>query len=154
MNDYDTPEIRCSLRNLSRVTEWVEFEGCHGISRVLLRNQSRIVTESVEVCHGSNGCYSCPTKEKFKKKKKRRHISRTLVFSSLRVLKMAAHDIWKKKSKKYCPHINNSREELYIIRTCTCGHCRFKACSYMFMITFWKFFYWKKFFFSNSITYV
>ena len=22
MNDYDTPEIRCSLRNLSRVTEW------------------------------------------------------------------------------------------------------------------------------------
>ena len=23
MNDYDTPEIRCSLRNLSRVTEWL-----------------------------------------------------------------------------------------------------------------------------------
>ena len=22
INDYDTPEIRCSLRNLSRVTEW------------------------------------------------------------------------------------------------------------------------------------
>ena len=22
MNDYDTPEIRCSVRNLSRVTEW------------------------------------------------------------------------------------------------------------------------------------
>ena len=22
MNDYDTPEIRCSLWNLSRVTEW------------------------------------------------------------------------------------------------------------------------------------
>ena len=22
MNDYDTPEIRCSLQNLSRVTEW------------------------------------------------------------------------------------------------------------------------------------
>ena len=24
MNDYDTPEIRCSLRNLSRVTEWLQ----------------------------------------------------------------------------------------------------------------------------------
>lgn len=60
---------------------------------------------------------------------------------------MVAHDIWKKKFKKYCPHINNSREELDIIRTCTCGHYRFKfACSYMFMITFWKIFYWKKFF--------
>ena len=23
MNDYDTPEIRCSVRNLSRVTEWL-----------------------------------------------------------------------------------------------------------------------------------
>ena len=25
MNDYDTPEIRCSLRNLSRVTEWGRY---------------------------------------------------------------------------------------------------------------------------------
>ena len=24
MIDYDTPEIRCSLRNLSRVTEWLK----------------------------------------------------------------------------------------------------------------------------------
>ena len=35
MNDYDMPEIRCSLRNLSRVTEWYEsaeacrvYQGC------------------------------------------------------------------------------------------------------------------------------
>ena len=26
MNDYDTPEIRCSLRNLSRVTKWLRTE--------------------------------------------------------------------------------------------------------------------------------
>ena len=25
INDYDTPEIRCSLRNLSRVTEWFQL---------------------------------------------------------------------------------------------------------------------------------
>ena len=31
MNDYDTPEIRCSLRNLSRVTEW--FLACDGRRR-------------------------------------------------------------------------------------------------------------------------
>ena len=36
MNDYDTPEIRCSLRNLSRVTEWIRTSDVlYGICRGL-----------------------------------------------------------------------------------------------------------------------
>ena len=35
MNDYDTPEIRCSLRNLSRVTEWCKQFGSEVVLMLL-----------------------------------------------------------------------------------------------------------------------
>ena len=40
MNDYDTPEIRCSLRNLSRVTECIEQWGFLSVPHLLWNGAS------------------------------------------------------------------------------------------------------------------